>query len=263
MQSNNPTFPQKAFTLIELLIVVAIIAILAAIAVPNFMEAQIRSKVSRGKGDMRSLATAMEAYYVDTNSYPPCNSFAVCMNSVKAPGVSGYSTDDHEVLERLSTPIAYITTSIYPDPFYAELSTRSVYGGKTGDQQGLSKLTGYGACARVPAYHTYLYTSTGSTNRSSPYYGNLKARAYVLASAGPDLIYINQGGIIANNSGGPYTGSSEGSTLNGKTVAEKQAYCANLQYDTTNGTKSFGDIYRAGGDINNLYGQYFYQAIPR
>jgi prepilin-type N-terminal cleavage/methylation domain-containing protein len=46
-----------AFTLIELLIVVAIIAILAAIAVPNFLEAQVRSKVSRAKADMRSIAT--------------------------------------------------------------------------------------------------------------------------------------------------------------------------------------------------------------
>ena len=61
---------KKAFTLIELLIVVAIIAILAAIAVPNFLEAQVRSKVSRVHADMRSTATALEMYRMDFGHYP-------------------------------------------------------------------------------------------------------------------------------------------------------------------------------------------------
>ena len=60
----------RGFTLIELLIVVAIIAILAAIAVPNFLEAQTRSKVSRVKSDMRTIATGLESYQVDYNRYP-------------------------------------------------------------------------------------------------------------------------------------------------------------------------------------------------
>jgi type II secretion system protein G len=59
----------KGFTLIELLIVVAIIAILAAIAVPNFLEAQTRSKVARVQNDMRNLATALESYRIDNNRY--------------------------------------------------------------------------------------------------------------------------------------------------------------------------------------------------
>ncbi len=60
----------RGFTLIELLIVVTIIAVLAAIAVPNFLEAQARAKVSAAKSDLRALATGLEAYVVDNNTYP-------------------------------------------------------------------------------------------------------------------------------------------------------------------------------------------------
>jgi type II secretion system protein G len=85
--------PRRAFTLIELLIVVAIIAILAAIAVPNFLEAQTRSKVSRTKSDQRSLANALEAYHVDNNRYPA---------STLIPRFAR--------LIPLTTPVPYITT---------------------------------------------------------------------------------------------------------------------------------------------------------
>ncbi len=60
----------NGFTLIELLIVVAIISILSSIAVPNFLEAQTRAKVSRVKADMASMATALEVYAIDRNTYP-------------------------------------------------------------------------------------------------------------------------------------------------------------------------------------------------
>ena len=88
------------FTLIELLIVVAIIAILAAIAVPNFLEAQTRAKVSRVKADMRSMATALEAYVIDYNSFPPCNNYGL-------PGIrsgEGDAAPDNNTLERISSP---------------------------------------------------------------------------------------------------------------------------------------------------------------
>ncbi len=102
----------KGFTLIELLIVVAIIAILAAIAVPNFLEAQVRSKVSRAEADMRSLATALESYFVDNNHYP-----------WPYPKDDLYATN---VPNELSSPIAYIssTTNIV-DPFAIKPGAKS------------------------------------------------------------------------------------------------------------------------------------------
>jgi len=102
------------FTLIELLIVVAIIAILAAIAVPNFLEAQVRSKVSRAKADMRSLATALESYRVDQNQYPPDS---VYYNMFRTPRIEVESP-----LYLLTTPLAYMTqipSDVFPTRAHA------------------------------------------------------------------------------------------------------------------------------------------------
>jgi prepilin-type N-terminal cleavage/methylation domain-containing protein len=59
----------EGFTLIELMIVIAIIGILAAIAIPQFSAYRTRSYNSAAEADIRNAATAQEAYYVDNQSY--------------------------------------------------------------------------------------------------------------------------------------------------------------------------------------------------
>ena len=60
---------EKGFTLIELMIVIAIIGILAAIAIPQFSAYRQRSYNSAAQSDVRNAATAQEAYYVDFSKY--------------------------------------------------------------------------------------------------------------------------------------------------------------------------------------------------
>jgi prepilin-type N-terminal cleavage/methylation domain-containing protein len=97
----------RAFTLIELLIVIAIILILVAIALPNFLNAQIRARVATAHGEIRSIETAMVSYFLDWEVYPWESE-----NDCSEPGQGRFRCG----LAWLTSPIAYMAT-MPTDPF--------------------------------------------------------------------------------------------------------------------------------------------------
>ena len=153
----------KGFTLIELLIVVAIIAILAAIAVPNFLEAQTRSKVTRVQAEFHTCKTAIESYRVDFNQYPIYNG--------REQFISPPIPDDggpHFLPFELTTPVAYIT-SLFMEIF-----------------------EGKNTPGNIPKIHEYHYfTKVQSPNlfrsREEAVFGGICNYAYSIWSNGPDL----------------------------------------------------------------------------
>ena len=143
-----------AFTLIELLIVVAIIGILAAIAVPNFLNAQTRSNIARVHADQKSIATALEMYHLDNNTYMQTRG-----------GASEFFM--------LTTPIAYLS-SVPSDVFLPYTKGKGGIFQRNPDDR----------------FPTFDYTSNdyfpecGGEVRNHPH-------AFIMESVGPDRIHLH------------------------------------------------------------------------
>ncbi len=233
----------KAFSILELLILVAIASILFAVAAPNFLNARIRASVTCADTDLRNLSTALEAYFVDHGAYPPCNNFGL-------PFQGGIG-DNYIVLERLSTPVAYIVSSIITDCSNAQFRTGSQYSGGEGDGSGQPGLAGIYPASNGSIIQYISGTNDSRANQSSFAGPIFTPVIYTIHAAGPDQIQFNTGGVFANN----------GKSSDSRTAATKTAYAVNIIYDATNGTVSFGSVWRAGGELRNDYAHYMLNAI--
>jgi type IV pilus assembly protein PilA len=85
MKQNIIRKNQKGFTLIELMIVVAIIGILAAIAIPNFLNYQMKAKTSEAKTNLGGIKTSEVAFKAEWDAYCPAGLTLANPSDVKQP----------------------------------------------------------------------------------------------------------------------------------------------------------------------------------
>ncbi len=239
---------KKGFTLIELLIVVAIIAILAAIAVPNFLEAQVRAKVSRCKADQRTMATAMEAYFVDYNVYTRDSDSSLDFLDVGPealdPTSTSYSLCANGAL-MLTTPIAFLN-ELLDDPFANSVAVE-----------------GAGARGYRIGSGSWSYAGSGSDviNNDDD---QLAHEVFNLVGAKPTYVIIGVGpdGSRARMAYKcfPYMSNyehDEGGISEGIASDHSPQPLCFTDYDSTNGTVSIGDIYKFGGSYRSA-GRFMY-----
>lgn len=101
------------FTLIELVIVIGVVAMLAAISVPNYLEAQVRANIGKAKADMKTLVIGLESYYVDHNVYPrPSDADGNFLADLATP----HDAFEGRVPPVLTSPVVYLS-HLMVDPF--------------------------------------------------------------------------------------------------------------------------------------------------
>lgn len=101
---------QRGFTLLEMMVVVAIIAILAGILIPNFTRARAQAQTAACIGNMKIIATALELYYTDKQVYPVATTASINSTFLTA-NMTGYLNQVPEDPAAGSSAFYEITTT--------------------------------------------------------------------------------------------------------------------------------------------------------
>ncbi len=111
-QAHAMTRNIRGFTLIELMITVAIVAILAAIAIPSYTEYVMRARITEATSNLADMRNKMEQFYQDFRSWAPAGPVQPCQNNTVAPTPT--STNFDFVCSRLGLNTYTVTATGKP-----------------------------------------------------------------------------------------------------------------------------------------------------
>lgn len=193
---------------------VAVLAVLAMIAIPNFLEAQTRAKITAAKAGIRTLKGALEVYRLDTGSYP-------ATTPLLERDPLGVLADVQ--LRVLTTPVAYTTPGTFADPF-----------GRVRNQMLMPQLFMEVAVPNAGLSLLYVHYPSFAALTENPF---VRVDGAAVLSMGPDR--LDSFGVFSPfpPEAMPSLGRSMGRSVPINTV-----------YDPTNGAVSSGDIAGFVGD---------------
>lgn len=93
--------PQKAFSLIELMVVIAIVAIISAISIGSLMAIQKNSRDAQRQADVQVLKGALQQFYADMNKYPSTLTNSVSLNNCTGAGTTPVCTVSKTYLSKV------------------------------------------------------------------------------------------------------------------------------------------------------------------